>query len=449
MLSTFTLSTQYNTHNYRHPDYNGNERKKEAAADKEINFPSSGDKYIKPSAEKIHSEKIRNISYPLDTKNGFFIHDFLTRYGLNMGRESDIKEIFTYHANPVNLTISDAYRINLISEMLDICRETKEKQSNRFYIEKMQEWYRNAGPADLEVIQSDAVKHLNDKGRSIANMIFNTNPNIGDGSDKIRILDVGGNDGKLTSYVAKGLAEIKRSCVEPNVLEIETDTRWDQNSKEAQGARHKNCEPVRRITYDGTNMKTGKVNGSKSENPLIKDNFDCVMYQHSLHHFPSQKIQQDSLKQAAALLKTGGVLTLTEHASKLSNDQIDLMHAIIEIYKMLHEDPNIPADQLERTFDRYMGSETPANYMSQQLLITMAKQAGFTLISNTKTSAGPDHVYSINFQKASEDNVIKKKRELEALSDVSKIEGGRNIQSKYRTYKPANLILSRERTQSM
>ncbi|KVZ47293.1 hypothetical protein WL16_21565 [Burkholderia ubonensis] len=234
---------------------------------------------------------------------------------------------------------------------------------------------------------------------NIARMVVEANPDIGVGCKEISVLDIGGNDGKLTTYVSAGLADFAQKQVMPFVLEVRSNTTWDQNSKSAYPAVHEKCASVQKIIYDGSDMGTAKIVGTDSASPLDGKQFDCVMYQHSLHHFPSEGVQQNSLKQAGALLKEGGVLTITEHSSRLSGDDIDLMHVSIELFKALHEAPNATTDQLQQTYDQYMQEQTPANYLSQNRLVNMAIEAGFTPTSVTGASSGPDHVYSITFIK--------------------------------------------------
>ena len=65
----------------------------------------------------------------------------------------------------------------------------------------------------------------------IAKMIIAANPNLGSGKTSLRIVDIGGNDGKLTHFVAKHLGDLTGKPVEPYVLEVQTETSWDQNSR--------------------------------------------------------------------------------------------------------------------------------------------------------------------------------------------------------------------------
>jgi SAM-dependent methyltransferase len=385
-------------------------------------------------------EKFEPVQYRLDSKSDFFIHDYLVLHGENIGRNTDLAKILTYHCDPDSFSISNEYKEKLITDMVALAKDVPRKLPNAVFIEKLCEWYKAATALNKQSVTADVTKHLSKKGNDIATMVMEVNPELGRGSNKIRVLDIGGNDGKLTSYVSASLAEAKGIYVEPYVLEVDTETTWDENSKTAQLDIHKNCAPVKKIIYDGTDINSGKVIGSASENPLVEgDKFDCVMYQHSLHHFPSDEVQQYSIKQAADLLKEGGVLTITEHSSRLSGDDIDLMHVVIELYKKLHDSPDISVHNLERTYNQYMEAETPANYMSQERLISMASKAGFTPVTVTRTSLGPDNAYSINFVKGDQ-KMIENTRQLETL--VYPASTLKSDQLKYQTTSIPNLTRS-------
>ncbi|MBO4966658.1 MAG: class I SAM-dependent methyltransferase [Pseudomonas sp.] len=360
-------------------------------------------------------ESFEPVQHRLDSKSNYFIHDYLKLHGENIGRHADLSKVLTYHCDSGSFSISNEYKERLIADMVGLAKDVSRKLPNAVFIEKLCDWYRNATTINKQSVATDVTAHLSRKGNDIATMIMEVNPDLGRGSKKLKVLDIGGNDGKLTSYVSASLAEASGIYVEPYVLEVDTETGWDENSKTVQLESRKNCASVKKIIYDGTSMSSGKVAGSDCANPLVEGGkFDCVMYQHSLHHFPSDGVQQYSIKQAADLLKEGGVLSITEHSSRLSGDDIDLMHVVIELYKKLHEDPDISPAQLERTYNQYMEAETPANYMSQERLIAMATNAGFTPVTVTPTSPGPDNAYSINFVKGDQ-KMIEKTRQLENL----------------------------------
>lgn len=385
-------------------------------------------------------ESFQPVPYRLDSKSNFYIHDYLKLHGENIGRNSDITKVLTYHSDSASVSISNEYKEALIAGMVCLAKQSAEKLPNAVFIDNLCQWYKNASVINKESVDSDVVANLRRKGNDIATMVMEANPQLGSESNQLKVLDIGGNDGKLTSYVAASLANAKGLSVEPYVLEVETETTWDENSKAVQPVTHNNCAPVNKIIYDGLDINSGKVLGTSSGNPLIEgDKFDCIMYQHSLHHFPSDEVQQHSIRQASELLKAGGVLTITEHSSRLSGDDIDLMHVVIELYKKLHEDPAISPQKLENTYRQYMETETPANYMSQERLIAMAKNAGFTPVTVTPISGGPDNAYSINFIKGDQ-KMNEKNRELESLLyPASSLKAD---QMKYQTTSMPNLTRS-------
>jgi hypothetical protein len=86
-----------------------------------------------------------------------------------------------------------------------------------------------------------------------------------------------------------------------------------------------------------------------------------------------------------------------------------------------------------------MEAETPANYMSQERLISMASKAGFTPVTVTRTSLGPDNAYSINFVKGDQ-KMTENTRQLETL--VYPASTLKSDQLKYQTTSIPNLTRS-------
>ncbi|WP_144425232.1 MULTISPECIES: class I SAM-dependent methyltransferase [Pseudomonas] len=121
----------------------------------------------------------------------------------------------------------------------------------------------------------------------------------------------------------------------------------------------------------------GRLSGQDEGNPLSDGKgFDCAMYQHSLHHFPSAEIQQESLARISELLNDGGVLTITEHNSVLGGHELDLMHMVLQVYVELHQNPDISSSELEAVFNEFVEKETPANFSPKQDLSIWRKKSG-------------------------------------------------------------------------
>lgn len=189
--------------------------------------------------------------------------------------------------------------------------------------------------------------------------------------------------------------------VHPYVLEIETGVSWDHNSNTVSAADNNENEPVKTIYYNGQDMASGRVFGPDDSNPLLDGRgFDCAMYQHSLHHFPSPEIQLESLRQISELLNEGGVLTISEHSNALGSSELDLMHMVTEVYSDLHKDPQMSGDELEARYNAYVEKETPSNYFSQVRLVDMAQKVGFVPSSSTAVSDKAERTYSMTFVKA-------------------------------------------------
>ena len=99
------------------------------------------------------------------------------------------------------------------------------------------------------------------------------------------------------------------------------------------------------------------------------------------------------------MLDKSGVVTISEHNSALSEHEIDLMHAVTELYSEMDNDPDISKEKLLDCYNTYMKEQTPSEYFSKEKLLDMATKAGFEAASVTKASVTPDHVYSITLNK--------------------------------------------------
>lgn len=353
----------------------------------------------------------------LSVQSEYFIGDFLSLHGAKIGRLQEVMQVMTYHCDNNDWSITSESKNALIDTLMSLVSNDGEKVHNRVFLDAIRNWYCGldcGSKIDNDVIAND---HLSRKGRNVAKMILEANHHLGEGNS-IRLLDVGGNDGKLTSYVASHLSENLSLPVHPYVLEIETGVSWDHNSNTVAAAENKKNEPVKTIYYDGQDMSSGRVFGPDSYNPLSDGRgFDCAMYQHSLHHFPSAKIQQESLRQIFSLLNEGGVLTISEHSSALGSSELDLMHMVTEVYSDLHRDPQMSGDELEARYNDYVKRETPANYFSQTSLLDMTQAAGFTPSSVTVVSDKAERTYSMTFVK---DTVLSldRARTFDALTDL-------------------------------
>lgn len=360
----------------------------------------------------------------LDVKSEYFIGDFLRLHGAKIERNGDVRQIMTYHADNNEWSIKSECKEQLLSKLMEVVKSGGEQIHNRVFLDVIRDWYHGldaASKIENTVVAND---HLNAKGQSIARMILEANHNLGQGAESIRLLDVGGNDGKLTSYVASHVADYSNSPVHPYVLEVETGVSWDHNCHEVSTAHNDKNQPVKTIYYDGHDMASGRVFGEDGSNPLSDGlGFDCAMYQHSLHHFPSPEIQQQSLAQIAGLLKEGGVLTISEHSSALGGHELDLMHMVTEVYSDLYRYPEISGDELEGRYNSYVEKETPSNYFSQARLLDMAQKVGLTPSSSTAISEKTERTYSMTFVKM-EGFDLDRDRSLEALLELDALKAG-------------------------
>lgn len=375
----------------------------------------------------------------LDVKSEYFIGDFLRLHGEKIGRGDDVRQIITYHADNNDWSIKTECKEQLLAKLLAVVNGGGEQIHNRVFLDVIRDWYHGLDAGSKIENAVVAADHLSAKGQSIARMIVEANHKLGHGSDSIRLLDVGGNDGKLTSYVASHVSDYSGSPVHPYVLEVETGVSWDHNCHEVSTAHNDKNQPVKTIYYDGHDMSSGRVSGEDSSNPLSDGlGFDCAMYQHSLHHFPSPEIQQQSLAQIASLLKEGGVLTISEHSSALGGHELDLMHMVTEVYSDLHRDPEMSGAELESRYNAYVAKEAPANYFSQTRLLDMAQKVGLTPSSSTPISDKAERTYSMTFVKTDGAN-LNRDRSLEALLDPEALKAG---SAKYQTSPVGGLMRS-------
>lgn len=360
----------------------------------------------------------------LDVRSEYFLGDFLSLHGAQIGRDSDVKEMMTYHSDNSDWSITPACKEQLMSALMDLVPEGGSQVHNRVFLDAIRDWYQGLDSASKVDNYTAAKDHLSDKGKNIARMILQANHNLGSGSNEIRLLDVGGNDGKLTSYVASHIGDYLHVPISPYVLEIETGIAWDHNSKVVSLVQSEMSRPVKTIYYDGSDMASGRVSGQDEGNPLSDGKgFDCAMYQHSLHHFPSPEIQQESLARISELLNDGGVLTITEHNSVLGGHELDLMHMVLQVYVELHQNPDISSSELEAVFNEFVEKETPANFFSQTRLVDMAQKVGLTPSSVTAVGEKADRTYSMTFVK---DGGLRldRDRSFEALVDPDSLKAG-------------------------
>ncbi|WP_114783730.1 methyltransferase domain-containing protein [Vibrio tetraodonis] len=339
-------------------------------------------------------------STKIETRSPTFIGDLLKQHVTNIGRNKDFMYAMTYHSDNEFGAIRQADKADLMTRLQKICSNHQGDIPNKKFIDCIHDWYLRIPNESRVSSGGDPNQHLSNKGMDIAKMIIAANPNLGSGKTSLRIVDIGGNDGKLTHFVAKHLGDLTGKPVEPYVLEVQTETSWDQNSRSVALPDAGKNEPVKTIYYNGTDINTGSVSGEKAKNPLTDGtSFDVAMYQHSLHHFPSSVAQQNSLKQVSDMLDKSGVVTISEHNSALSEHEIDLMHAVTELYSEMDNDPDISKEKLLDCYNTYMKEQTPSEYFSKEKLLDMATKAGFEAASVTKASVTPDHVYSITLNK--------------------------------------------------
>lgn len=130
------------------------------------------------------------------------------------------------------------------------------------------------------------------------------------------LLDIGAGDCAMTYLVSQQLG------MEGNAIDVQMQIDWGgENSSDQKRKNDYMAKIDNYYVYDGKNLKDA-LKGKK---------FAVVMYNHSLHHFPSFQAQFDSLKQASQILEPGGILFLSEHANCFNDEILDLSHLLLNL----------------------------------------------------------------------------------------------------------------------
>ncbi|CAM2753130.1 Uncharacterised protein [Legionella steigerwaltii] len=178
------------------------------------------------------------------------------------------------------------------------------------------------------------------------------------------LLDIGAGDCAMTYLVSRQLQ------MEGNAIDIQSDIDWGgENSSKKKRENDYMSQIDHHYVYDGSDL-LGALNGKK---------FAVVMYNHSLHHFPSFQAQFDSLKQASQLLEPGGVLFLSEHANCFDDDILDLSHILLNLRYSIDKNQIPTPEEAMKAVSKFK-SEYQSHYFSKNILDVIMGQLGFTLV---------------------------------------------------------------------
>ncbi|WP_010653539.1 class I SAM-dependent methyltransferase [Fluoribacter dumoffii] len=234
------------------------------------------------------------------------------------------------------------------------------------------QWYLTAGMQSKQGFAMSDKEYQMNKAARIARIITaGLSPIPRESLKGKALLDVGAGDCAMTYLVSE---ELK---MEGNAIDIQTGIDWGgENSSDKKTKNDYMSQINHHYTYDGRDL-LGAVNGKK---------FAVVMYNHSLHHFPSVQAQFESLKQASQLLEPGGILFLSEHANCFDDDIFDLSHILLNLRYSIDKN-QIPTPKDAITAVLKFKSEYQSHYFSKNIIDAMMSRLGLTLVKEEIRSA--------------------------------------------------------------
>lgn len=234
------------------------------------------------------------------------------------------------------------------------------------------QWYLSIGKENKIGFKMTDQEYQLSKAQNIADIITaNFSPRKKAKLKGKALLDIGAGDCAMTYLVSEQLK------MEANAIDIQSNIDWGgENSSDKKSKNDYMTKIHNHYIYDGNDL-LGALKGKK---------FAVVMYNHSLHHFPSFQAQVDSLKQASQILEPGGILFLSEHANCFDDDIFDLSHILLNLRYSI--DKNQIATHLEAgdAIAKFK-SEYQSHYFSKNILDAIAEQLGFILVKKEIRSA--------------------------------------------------------------
>lgn len=185
------------------------------------------------------------------------------------------------------------------------------------------------------------------------------------------LLDIGAGDCAMTYLVSQQLG------MEGNAIDVQMQIDWGgENSSDQKRKNDYMAKIDNYYVYDGKNLKDA-LKGKK---------FAVVMYNHSLHHFPSFQAQFDSLKQASQILEPGGILFLSEHANCFNDEILDLSHLLLNLRYSIDKKQISTQSDAEKAIIQFK-NDYQSHYFSKNLLDVMTQQLGLTLVKEEVRSS--------------------------------------------------------------
>lgn len=227
-------------------------------------------------------------------------------------------------------------------------------------------WYSKLTKEELIGFKMTDDDYQSRKANNIASMIQASMPN-----HEIRqlrgksLLDVGAGDCAMTYLVSKQLG------IESCALDIKTEIDWGgEQSSDIENKNEYMAKINRHYFYDGSNLLS----------VLAGKKFKVVMYNHSLHHFPSFQAQMDSIKQITKILEQDGILFMSEHANCMDDEILDLSHILLNLRYSIDKKKISSKDDAFKALDKFKKEYGDSHYFSKNIIDYMTKNFGFKLV---------------------------------------------------------------------
>jgi 2-polyprenyl-3-methyl-5-hydroxy-6-metoxy-1,4-benzoquinol methylase len=236
---------------------------------------------------------------------------------------------------------------------------------------------------------------LNEKSQKIADVILRTQPGLARAKPKKTMLDIGCGDCHMTSHVAQKIGAY------PTGVDLAGSGQdmWVGNV-----GQHADLAVT---YYDGVHL----IEALKEDTFDHTQLYDVITINHVLHHYPGREAQVQGFQRALALLKEGGVLLFSEHATVLNDEEIELQHVLFDIKATLGKDlkENLKPTMAElealcgKKIKMYLRDKHEGHYFSRPLLEMIAKTLGLEpVIAQSRLDDGShdaSHTAIIGFKK--------------------------------------------------
>lgn len=305
---------------------------------------------------------------------GFLNNSFKSMLANNIGKKI-IEATLRYNFLEFTTTEQGIQSLNeLFIQLLTLYQINPNRVDEDYYF-KIACWYRDSKDNERHYAISQEVFYAQ-KTEKLVSLIRPYLPETPIG-EKSQLLDIGCGDGEMCVRVAASLHLEKKTAVD--ILGAE---QWGLET----GGNEKLDELKKQnsiVYYDGNNL----IEKLTEHNNGILPQYDLIMFNHVLHHYPNHKAQLKGLEQAIHLLKPGGVLFLSEHENVMSDREIRMQHILFDIKTCVvtekHKNPNDLRKQdvyLRTSIAKYAERKGDRDlYFSKALLVRIFQSFGLVL----------------------------------------------------------------------